>query len=217
MTTTWYCSHDPAHPAVEAEFNPLFCEALVAARMQCGAAMTTTAPEGRDRPASQHPSTTPPTEREGTKNTVSNLIQMSSGAPEIANGNYVVTLTKFEGPREVEMPDGEIITLYDWTFATEDGQVIEESSSNKTGPKSKMRKWIAALIGRVPQRDESFDPEKDLVGRQCVATIEENERGWPKITNMGVLMQAAPQAPAPQPAPTPAAPQVQEVPELPLG
>lgn len=163
---------------------------------------------------------------------MSKLIEMSSGAPDIADGNYIVTLTGIDGPRTVTSRDGDEFTLFDWTFATEEGVEITDSTSTKTGPKSKMRRWISALIGRVPAKDEGFDPV-DLVGRQAVATIEANEDGWPKVTALGVLMtQPQPVQPAPQPVaaapavpvqpvvqavPQPAAPVVQQAPELPLG
>lgn len=144
------------------------------------------------------------------------LIQMSSGAPDIADGNYIVTLTNLTGPREATMPDGEVVNFLDWTFATESGVEITDSSTIKTGPKSKSRQWISALIGRVLTNKDAFDPA-DLIGRMCVVTIS-NETGWPRISNAGVLMQpqAVVQAPA-APQPIAAAPQIQAPVELPLG
>ena len=91
------------------------------------------------------------------------------------------------GPREVQ----------DWTFALEDGQIIESMVSapriNKAGeevigPKSQYYAYCSALFGgKNPPEGTNFDPQQHLIGRMGLATIQRNEQGYPRITNLGAM------------------------------
>jgi hypothetical protein len=148
------------------------------------------------------------------------LIEVSSGAPEIADGTYYVTVTAIDGPRHTTFADGSEADMLDWEFAVDDGQayagtVIRDSCNQKsTGAKSKMRGWLIALFGgRVPPDGTQLNAS-DIVGRNAIATIEHNDKDWPKIVNLSAVPQrvaptvtlAAPAAPV---AVAPAAPPVE--------
>lgn len=214
--TTWACSHDPSHPTVESDIYPSFCLALIGARMKCSAHMEV-------RPTEQRPSdpATQQTAKEGTKHMA--LITVNSGAPDIDPGTYTVTLTGIEGPRTI-IPQrgpnaGKEVSIFDWTFSTEDGQEIQATTSMSSGPRSKMYSWLTALFGAAPPVGSSFDAT-DLIGRMAIATISvDEESGWPKVANLGAVpVVRKPKAVEPEPVAAPVAvaePDDDTVPDLP--
>ena len=127
-----------------------------------------------------------------------------------AQGNF----TPF-GTRTYEGQYGEKV-MQDWTFALDNGEVIESSvAAPKTAkdgsmtihPKSKYFGYITALVGKTPTEGTEFEPEA-LVGLKGLATIARDEGGFPRITNLGAMPTAARPAPAPAPAPQPLREQV---------
>lgn len=123
------------------------------------------------------------------------FITVKSGAVEIPDGVYPVTLVEVKGPRPVTAQRGpkagEEIMLIDWIFAIDDGEldgtVVEAATSTASGPKSKMFAYLTALLnGKPPAVGASFEPG-DLQGRRALATIRTDESGWPRIENLGAM------------------------------
>lgn len=115
-------------------------------------------------------------------------------------------------------------TVQDWTFALEDGQVIEDSvgAPRRTAdgkdvihPKSKYFGYLVALAGgkAIPEGTD-FDPQVHLVGRMALATIQRDDKMYPRIVNLGAMPTTAKAAAAPvaevPPASAPAATPLRE-------
>lgn len=140
------------------------------------------------------------------------FIEIKRGGPdtEIPDGVYAVTLTEISDPRTVTAQRGpragEDVDLIDWTFALDNGATVEASTSTASGPRSKMYAFLTALFGgKAPPVGTQL--EKDhLIGRQALATIQTDEGGWPRITNLGALPNTMPLPQPVQPAPTPRPP-----------
>lgn len=133
------------------------------------------------------------------------FITVTQGASsiQIDPGVYSVTLTDISDPRTVTAQRGpnagREINLIDWSFALEDGTVIDASTSTASGPKSKMYAFLTALFGgQAPPVGTQLEKEQ-LIGRMALATITIDEGGWPRIVNLGAL-------PRPAARPAPAAP-----------
>lgn len=172
------------------------------------------------------------------------LFEVKAGGPDIPDGVYSVTVVDITGPHTRTAQNGpnagEQYTAFDWTFAIDDGPyentVLQENSSTASGPRSKLYKWLTALLnGQRPQVGAKFEVT-DLRGRRAFATVQrETPDAWPKVVNLGAMpvanlqqgyaaatgapIQAPPAADAiatmpiqqivpPQPQSTPAAPAV---------
>jgi hypothetical protein len=73
-----------------------------------------------------------------------------------------------------------------WTFALEDieGQTVDGTTSEATGPKSKARPWLEALLGKSEATAllrGRIDKGK-LIGRQCQVLVTINDNGFPKVS-----------------------------------
>lgn len=152
------------------------------------------------------------------------LMTVTTGAPDIADGDYSVTLVSISEPKPIITADGSETTIRDWLWAIDEGPLegkeLPESTSMAMGPKSKAYKWLSVLLGRKLAVGESVDPTS-LYGRRAMATIAANEKGWPRIEYLRVMpapmlaqgiaqatgapLRAEPAAvaPAAEPAPTP--------------
>jgi hypothetical protein len=146
------------------------------------------------------------------------VITITAGAPasDITPGVYEVTLVDISEIRTIYPQTGpnagKEAQLRDWTFALEDGTQVTGSASASSGPKSKTYAWLTALLGGTPPEIGASYPKSQLLGREALATIEIDERGWAKIANLSarpraraVPQAAAAQAPAPAPGRRPAA------------
>lgn len=160
------------------------------------------------------------------------FIEVSTGGSNIPDGAYPVQLSDIKGPKTVTAQRGpnagSDVDLFDWVFhvtqpgGPHDGEEIVGSTSTASGPRSKLYAWLTALMnGVAPAPGTRFEKEH-LVGRLAVATIQKDQDGWPRLTNLSAMPVAgqqatfaaatgaavAPQAPiapaapaAPQPAP----------------
>lgn len=63
-----------------------------------------------------------------------------------------------------------------WDFKLESGSIVGGASSMSTGSKSKGGKWIAAILGRKPEKGEKVE----LVGRPCLVHVYDKD-GWPAV------------------------------------
>lgn len=153
------------------------------------------------------------------------FIEVSSGASAIPDGAYPVQLSDIRGPKTVVAQRGpnagQEVQLLDWVFhvsqtgSPHDGEEIVGSTSTASGPRSKLYAWLTALMNGVAPAPGSAFEKEHLVGRLAVATIQKDQDGWPRLTNLSAMPVAGQQAafaaatgaPAVQPAAPVAAPQ----------
>lgn len=100
-------------------------------------------------------------------------IIIGGDAEDIPPGTYPGTLTA----TTVKHSDKFDSDFRVWTFALDSGSVIEGSSSMNTGSRSKGGRWIAALLGRVPEKGE----KPALIGRRALISVILGDDGWPKV------------------------------------
>jgi hypothetical protein len=143
-----------------------------------------------------------------------------------ADGTYPVTLVRIgvtdrdsgefivDGTRTYEGQFG-VKTVQDWTFALDDGQIIESSVGaprvgadgvQRISERSRYYGYVTALAGgKALASGTRFDPQRHLVGRMALATIRRDEKGYPRIVTLGAMptvpARPAPEAPAPVAAP----------------
>jgi len=126
---------------------------------------------------------------------------------------YPVTLTKLTR-KVVTGPFGTGPAIV-WTFTTEEGGTIEGMTSEATGPKSKARPWLEALVGkaRVKEITTRIIQPSELVGRECQVLVGMNNDGYPRVEAVLPLgNQPAPREATP--APRDAAPLPEPQPEF---
>ena len=75
-----------------------------------------------------------------------------------------------------------------WTFALEDleGTTVDGTTSEATGPKSKARPWIEALLGKANATSllRGRIGKEALIGRQALILVAINDNGYPKVANV---------------------------------
>ena len=106
---------------------------------------------------------------------------------DVATGTYLCTLVELErfsiiSTGEYDTPAGEEIPKLRWLWATEDGTTIEGSTSMATGPRSKMRAWMAAI--GVDLSKPGHVSLKSLVGREALVNVAPNENGYATIASI---------------------------------
>jgi hypothetical protein len=102
-----------------------------------------------------------------------------------------------------------------WTFALEDieGQTVDATSSESTGPRSKALPMLEALLGKAQAKEmlKTRIDRQSLIGRPCQVLIAINDNGFPKVASVlpvNAARRAAPQAEvAPDTIPLPPEPQ----------
>jgi hypothetical protein len=140
------------------------------------------------------------------------FITISRGGPatDLEDGVYTVTLTEISDPKTVMAQRGpnagNEISLIDWTFAVDEGELegseITATTSTASGPKSKMYAYLTALFGGKAPPVGTQLTKDHIVGRRALATIAHNDGGWPIVANLGAIPNTMPQA---QAAPRPPA------------
>lgn len=91
---------------------------------------------------------------------------------DIPEGTYPATVKSIE-IKYSEKFDGEFRA---WDFELAGGSVVGGASSTSTSSKSKGGKWIAAILGRKPEKGEKVE----LVGRPCLVHVYDKD-GWPAV------------------------------------
>lgn len=139
-------------------------------------------------------------------------IELNFGTPipKAEPGSYPALLVGIE-PFKINENTPEAKTLIRWEFSldgVEDpetpGQplILDGVTSTATGPRSKMRPWVAALLGRNLEEAISLGAlRSQLLGHPCLVTVEINEAGYSKVANVI----APPRQPARPAAPAPVA------------
>jgi hypothetical protein len=132
------------------------------------------------------------------------FIEVSSGGSSLPDGAYPVQLSDIRGPKTVTAQRGpnagSDIDLLDWVFhvaapgTPHDGEEIVGSTSTASGPRSKLYAWLTALMnGVAPAPGTRFEKDQ-LIGRLAVATIQKDQDGWPRLTNLSAMPVANQQA-----------------------
>ena len=112
---------------------------------------------------------------------------------DVQPGTYLCTLIGLERVTFTEEQDrvdqfgnqhqaGEVVEKLRWTFATDDGAQLDGSTSLATGPRSKMRAWMAG-IGVDISKPAKLSL-RDLVGRECMVNVALDDGGYAKIASV---------------------------------
>lgn len=113
--------------------------------------------------------------------------------PKAEAGTYPALLVGVE-PFKINEGTAEAKTLIRWEFSldgTDDPEVpgqpiiLDGITSLATGPRSKMRPWVAALLGRNLDEQISLSGLRtQLLGHPCLVTVEINDSGYSKVANV---------------------------------
>ncbi len=107
------------------------------------------------------------------------VISSPSSAPP---GTFPAKLVSIED--KTSKRDGNPYRRWEFTALTAEGpERVSGVSSVATGPSSKAHRWLRALLGRPPQRDERISVA-DLEGRPCVVVLETNDDGFTNVADV---------------------------------
>lgn len=155
--------------------------------------------------------------------------------PQFDEGTYVGELSAIEQktiePKKGQQA-GQKVDIFEWRFGlshmaddaeanikagdpvvdfdTGEPIVGRATSSTATGPRSKLSKFLVALLGPSAVEPGAEFEAEDLVGKKALVTLVKDEGGYPKVEELTALPrgnrrsvreQAAPAAEAPKPAP----------------
>jgi hypothetical protein len=129
------------------------------------------------------------------------FITINRGGPspdnDIPDGVYPLQLIGLSDPRPVEATRGpnagKTINLIDWSWTIDwpgnplDERTLDSSTSDKSGPKSKMYAYLTALFGGTPPPVGTQLGKADLVGRRVLGTVNHDEDGWVRLANVSAL------------------------------
>lgn len=117
-----------------------------------------------------------------------------AGAYRGEAGVFAATLVThtLEGPFDSKRNPGEQFKLHEWGFAIEDApedaNMVWITSGESTGPKSKTFGILTALFGgKAPPVGLTLDIETQLVGREALVDVRENDRGYLDCTSVTPL------------------------------
>ncbi len=131
-------------------------------------------------------------------------IVFGGDSTDIPNGTYPAKLKSVETKTSAEFGD-----FRAWDFELDSGSIVGGGSSMNVGARSKGGRWIIALLGRTPERGEKVG--QAIIGKPCLVVVEEDQKGWPKVTSV------LPPLNAPQPPKSarsaPKAPEAAQVPD----
>lgn len=113
--------------------------------------------------------------------------------PKAEPGSYPAKCVGVE-PFLINEGTADAKTLIRWEFSldgTEDPEqpgfeiILDGVTSTATGPRSKMRPWVTALLGRNLDEAISLSAlRSQCVGRPCIVTVEINEAGYSKVASV---------------------------------
>lgn len=130
--------------------------------------------------------------------------------PKAEAATYPAVLTGID-PFKINEGTAEAKTLLRWDFmlaGVEDPEVPGQSlildgvTSLATGPRSKMRAWVTALLGRALDEKIGLSGLRTaLINKECFVQVEINEAGYSKVANVvpPVRKPASPPVAAPAP------------------
>jgi hypothetical protein len=121
--------------------------------------------------------------------------QITDSGPDLPDDVYNVVLTKLV-EKEIQTQDGPK-DIIEWTFEIFDGDYaeteIKDSTSVATSPRSKAYAWLTALTGGRPLDIDAEVDESAIIGQMAVATIQRNDKGWPKIVTLSAVPKSSQQ------------------------
>jgi hypothetical protein len=122
-------------------------------------------------------------------------IVIGGDSVDIPNATYPGTLVEVRTEKSKTWGD---FRVWDFLITTTDGAEhrVSGATSMFTSKKSKPGRWIGALLGRYPEKGEAVN----VIGKPCLVVVEENDDGWPKVTDVFPPM-ASTSAPAPAESP----------------
>ena len=113
--------------------------------------------------------------------------------PKAEAATYQALLTGIE-PFKINEGTADAKTLLRWDFllaGVEDPEVPGQSlildgvTSLATGPRSKMRAWVTALLGRALDEKIGLSGlRQQLLNKECFVQVEINEAGYSKVANV---------------------------------
>jgi hypothetical protein len=139
------------------------------------------------------------------------IFKASGGGPQIDDGVYKTTVLAVD---DAVAADGK--EYWRWLCVVSDGSrdglEMSAQSSQNTGPKSKPRRWLEALLGRQISDIESLSFES-ILPRDCLASIKRNAKGYASIDELLPVPRQpfAAQEPA-EPAPPPPGADEEDIP-----
>jgi hypothetical protein len=115
-----------------------------------------------------------------------------TGGSKLPADSYKVKCTDIY-PKTIQLKDGtsnDVLTFVFKVYDDEefDGEDIEGIATmyERLGPKTKLRKWFEALLGRTLGEDEAVDTD-EVLGKACKITTELNEAGYTQIAAVSPL------------------------------
>ena len=138
------------------------------------------------------------------------LITVGSGMPDsdIEPGIYPATVIGLRA--DTIVVDGEEKEVFVWTFSipTEDEGAIELEglTSQIVTPRSKAYAYLVALLGQAAVGTGAGFNDTDLVGKNCLVTVDLNKNGYTRVSNITAAPRGAIARPAPAQAAVAAAP-----------
>lgn len=121
------------------------------------------------------------------------LITIGAGAQDIEPGTYPVTVVNvtpktINGVVSEYNPSGADQEVFEWAFNvdTDDEEAIEVTglTSRMTGPKSKLARFLAALLGPDALQPGAQFELSDLVGKSALAKVGLNKNGYPRVEDL---------------------------------
>ena len=110
------------------------------------------------------------------------IFKASGGGPQIDDGVYPATVLAVDDAVAADGKD-----YWKWSCLVSDGSrdglEMSAQSSQNTGPKSKPRRWLEALLGRQISDIESM-PFESILPRDCLASIKRNAKGYASIDEL---------------------------------
>jgi hypothetical protein len=112
--------------------------------------------------------------------------------PKAQPATYPAMLVGIE-PFVINEGTPEAKTLIRWAFSLDDEidpetnstLILDGVTSTATGPKSKMRPWVTALLGRSLDEAVTLSALKaQAVGRPCLVVVDINDDGYSKVFNV---------------------------------
>jgi len=117
-------------------------------------------------------------------------LNITGGGADIPAGRYIGSVRDIE--QLIAKATGDPFLVWRCVVEFDGKQVdVDGTSSLNTGPQSKPRRWMKAILGREIARGE-YVAREDLLGRPCVVDVEINDDGWPYVAEIRPISPASP-------------------------
>jgi hypothetical protein len=127
------------------------------------------------------------------------IFKATAGGLAIPDGMYAATAMGVED-REPGPNSQTTEPWWCWNLILQSGPKrgaeISAGSSQRTGPGSKSRRWVEALLGRELEEDEEFELDS-IFPRDCQVLVRKNARGFASVQDILPVQADTPSAPVP--------------------